>query len=88
MLLFLIGVLLPVHHFPAWLETIAVFLPTTQGIIVLRKVVVDGASLTAVWQDGSMVFLAVQSILFLVAGWILFNIGEQIAKRRGTLGQY
>ena len=60
MLLFLNGTLLPVHHFPAWLETIAVFLPTTQGIIVLRKVVIDGASLTAVWQDGSMVFLAVQ----------------------------
>ena len=87
-LLFLNGALLPVHHFPAWLETIAVFLPTTQGIIVLRKVVIDGASLTAVWEDGSMVFLAVQSILFLIVGWILFNIGEQVAKRRGTLGQY
>ena len=87
-LLFLNGALLPVHHSPAWLETVAVFLPTTQGIIVLRKVVIDGASLTAVWQDGSIVFLAVQSILFLIVGWILFNIGEQVAKRRGTLGQY
>ena len=87
-LLFLNGALLPVHHFPAWLETIAVFLPTTQGIIVLRKVVVDGASLTAVWEDGSMVFLAVQSILFLVVGWALFNVGERVAKRSGTLGQY
>ena len=87
-LLFLNGALLPVHHFPAWLETVAVFLPTTQGIIVLRKVVVDGASLTAVWQDGSMVFLAVQSLVFLVVGWILFNVGERVAKQRGTLGQY
>ena len=87
-LLFLNGALLPVHHFPPWLETVAVFLPTTQGIIVLRKVVVDGASLSAVWQDGSMVFLAVQSVLYLIAGWILFTIGEQVAKRRGTLGQY
>ena len=87
-LLFLNGALLPVHHFPAWLETIAVFLPTTQGIIVLRKVVIDGASLTAVWEDGSMVFLAVQSVLYLAAGWALFNVGERVAKRRGTLGQY
>ena len=87
-LLFLNGALLPVHHFPAWLETIAVFLPTTQGIIVLRKVVVDGASLTAVWEDGSMVFLAVQSVLYLVVGWALFNVGERVAKRQGTLGQY
>ena len=87
-LLFLNGALLPVHHFPPWLETVAVFLPTTQGIIVLRKVVVDGMSLTAVWQDGSMVFLAVQSLLFLVVGWILFNVGERVAKQRGTLGQY
>ena len=87
-LLFLNGALLPVHHFPAWLETIAVFLPTTQGIIVLRKVVIDDMSLIAVWEDGSMVFLAVQSVLYLVAGWALFNVGERVAKRRGTLGQY
>ena len=87
-LLFLNGALLPVHHFPAWLETIAVFLPTTQGIIVLRKVVVDDMSLIAVWQDGSMVFLAVQSVLFLAVGWALFNVGERVAKQRGTLGQY
>ena len=87
-LLFLNGALLPVHHFPPWLETVAVFLPTTQGIIVLRKVVVDGMSLTAVWQDGSMVFLAVQSAVFLLVGWVLFNVGERIAKQRGTLGQY
>ncbi len=87
-LLFLNGSLLPVHHFPAWLETIAVFLPTTQGIIVLRKVVVDDMSLIAVWEDGSMVFLAVQSVLYLVAGWALFNVGERVAKRQGTLGQY
>ena len=87
-LLFLNGALLPVHHFPAWLETVAVFLPTTQGIIVLRKVVVDDMSLIAVWEDGSMVFLAVQSALYLVAGWALFNVGERVAKRRGTLGQY
>ena len=87
-LLFLNGALLPVHHFPGWLETIAVFLPTTQGIIVLRKVVVDGASLIAVWEDGSMVFLAVQSVLYLAVGWALFIVGERVAKRRGTLGQY
>ncbi len=87
-LLFLNGALLPVHHFPPWLETVAVFLPTTQGIIVLRRVVIDGASLTAVWEDGSMVFLAVQSVVFLMVGWVLFNIGERIAKRRGSLGQY
>ena len=87
-LLFLNGALLPVHHFPAWLETFARFLPTTQGIIVLRKVVIDDMPLTAVWEDGSMVFLAVQSVLYLVAGWALFNVGERVAKRRGTLGQY
>ena len=87
-LLFLNGALLPVNHFPAWLETIAVFLPTTQGIIVLRKVVIDDMSLIAVWEDGSMLFLAVQSVLFLAAGWALFNVGERVAKQRGTLGQY
>ena len=88
MLLFLNGALLPIQYFPEWLETTARMLPTTQGIIVLRRVVIDGASLTAVWEDGSMVFLAVQSVVFLMVGWVLFNIGERIAKWRGSLGQY
>jgi len=87
-LLFLNGSLLPVHHFPAWLETIAVFLPTTQGIIVLRKVVIDDMSLLAVWEDGSMAFLAAQSVFYLAVGWAMFIVGERVAKRRGTLGQY
>jgi ABC-2 type transport system permease protein len=88
MLLFMNGALLPVHFFPAWLETFARLLPTTQGIIVMRKVIIDGESLAAVWADGSMVYLAVQSTIFLLAGWVIFNIGERFAKRRGTLGQY
>ena len=87
-LLFLNGALLPVNHFPVWLETFARFLPTTQGIIVLRKVVIDDMPLAAVWEDGSMVFLVVQSALYLTAGWTLFTVGERVAKRRGTLGQY
>lgn len=87
-LLFLNGALLPVHYFPEWLETVARMLPTTQGIAVLRKVVIDGMSLSAVWEDGSMVFLLVQSAVFLIVGWVIFNIGEQVAKRRGNLGQY
>ena len=68
LLLFLNGALLPIQYFPEWLETTARMLPTTQGIDVLRKVVVDGASLSAVWEDGSMVFLTVQSVVFLLVG--------------------
>jgi ABC-2 type transport system permease protein len=87
-LLFFNGSLLPVDKLPGVLEGITKFLPTTQGIIVLRKIILDGHSLASVWADGSLVFLLVHSAGLLAAGWLVFQYAERIAKRRGTLGQY
>jgi len=87
-LLFLNGSLLPVEQMPPWLSAISYLFPSTQGIIVLRRVALDGQSLAAVWQDGSLVWLLVHSTLFLLGGWIVFVICERAAKKQGSLGQY
>lgn len=87
-LLFLTGALLPISHFPAWLAIIAQTLPTTQGIIVLRSVMLDGRSLAAVWADGSLLLLLVHSTLYVVVGWLIFKWCERTAKRQATLSQY
>lgn len=87
-LLFLSGALLPVDDMPGWLAAIARTLPSTQGIVVLRRVILDGRSLVAVWQDGSLVWLIVHSAIYLTAGWLFFSVCEQFAKRQGSLGQY
>ena len=87
-LLFLNGSFLPVDRYPEWLESFAKLLPTTQGIIVLREVVLDGRSLAAVWADGSLGNLVLHSGVVLLVGWLVFKYCERVAKRRGTLGQY
>jgi ABC-2 type transport system permease protein len=87
-LVFLNGALLPVELFPDWLAFIARLLPTTQGIIVLRQVTLDGLTLTQTWQTGALGWLVVHSAVFLLLGWLIFRWCENIARQRGLLGQY
>ena len=87
-LVFLNGTLLPVHNMPGWLANIARLLPSTQGIVVLRRILLDGQSLASVWRDGSLLWLIVHSALFLATGWLVFGICERVAKEQGSLGQY
>jgi ABC-2 type transport system permease protein len=87
-LVFLNGALLPVEVFPPWLAFIARLLPTTQGIIVLRQVSLEGMSLADTWRSGSLGWLALHSAVFLLLGWFLFKWCENIARQRGLLGQY
>ncbi len=88
MLLFLNGSFLTVERMPVWLENAARSLPTTQGIDVLRRVVLDELTLVEVWRDGSLVWLVVHSAFFLLAGWTVYIWSERVARRRGLLGQY
>ncbi len=88
MLLFLNGAFLPVERMPDWLAGFAKTLPTTQGIIVLRKVILDGQSLASAWNDGSLVSLVVNSSIYFVGGWLVFRWCERVARQRGALGQY
>ena len=87
-LLWLSGALLPVALFPEWLETFSKFLPATQGIIVLRKVVLEGSSLSTAWANGSLALLIVNSTAYFVIGWSVFKWSERISKGRGLMGQY
>jgi ABC-2 type transport system permease protein len=88
LLLFLTGSFVPVSLFPGWLEAIARTLPTTQGIIVLRSVTLQGQSLAEVWASGSLGWLIVHTCLYLCTGWLVFKLCERYARRLGSLGQY
>lgn len=88
LLLFLNGSLLPIHLMPDWLASVAKTLPTTQGIVVLRSVVLDGASLRDVWLNNSLIWLIIHSLVYLLGGWIIFKLCESTAQKQGTLGKY
>jgi ABC-2 type transport system permease protein len=87
-ILFLNGALVPIERFPDWLAALARLVPTTQGISLLRRVVLDGQSLAAVWADGSLGNLTIHAAVFLAGGWLAYAWCECIAKRQGSLGQY
>jgi len=87
-LLFMNGTLLPIAVMPPWLAVIAQTLPSTQGIVVLRRVVLGGSSLAGTWRDGSLVWLLVHSTAYFAVGWAVFAYCERLAKARGSLGQY
>jgi ABC-2 type transport system permease protein len=87
-MLFLNGAFLPVDRLPEWLGLVAKGLPTTQGIVVVRRVMLDGQSLGDTWSDGSLVRLALPSAVLLAVGLAVFVYLQGVAKQRGTLGQY
>ena len=88
LLLFLTGVFLPVERFPPWLATITKIFPITEGNIVLRNVMLKQQSLATAWNDGSLVFLTIHTILYIGVGLLIFKWCEHIAKQAGSLGQY
>lgn len=88
LLLFTNGTFLPIENMPDWMAGIAELIPSTQGIVVMRQVALDGLTLSDVWNDGSLVFLIVHSVVFLILGWAVFTWCENIARNRGSLGQY
>jgi ABC-2 type transport system permease protein len=88
LMLFLNGTLLPVALMPDWLSPIARVMPSTQGVVVLRNVVLDGQTLSAAWADGSLMWLTIHSLGFLAFGYAAFALCERTAKRNGSLGQY
>ncbi|HET8843885.1 MAG TPA: ABC transporter permease [Ktedonobacteraceae bacterium] len=87
-MLFLTGALLPVTLFPPWLAAVAQTLPITQGIIVLRSIVLSGKSFADVWGDGSLPALIINSVVYVAVGAAIFLWCEAIAKRSGSMGQY
>ncbi|HLG78428.1 MAG TPA: ABC transporter permease [Ktedonobacteraceae bacterium] len=88
LMLFLTGALLPVTLFPGWLANFAKTLPITQGIIVLRALILDDKSLGNVWADGSLFWLLVNAVAYTCVGAFIFVLCERSARNSGSLGHY
>ncbi|MEV4356063.1 ABC transporter permease [Nonomuraea sp. NPDC004186] len=83
------GTLVPLAAMPdpvAFLSRLAV--PIAPGIEAMRDILLGGHSLAALPTGWGLGWLLVQPLLITVAGVILFNRLEHLARRRGTLGRY
>ncbi len=88
LILFTNGTFVAISLLPRWLQDFCLALPTTYGIIVLRRVTLNGESLVALWRDNSLPLLIAHSTLYIVVGWLTFLACERVARRQGSLGQY
>lgn len=80
------GSFVPVNLYPTWLQVVADLLPTTLGIQVTRKLLVQGGSLASAWGDESLIWLAVHSCALLILGAVAYELATRRALREGRLG--
>lgn len=80
------GVYYPTHVIPSWLQSFSAFIPLTYGLRALRRVVLEGASLSAV--AGDLLALSFASIMLFAIGIAAITAGFRYARHHGTLSQY
>lgn len=74
----------PVEQLPRTLQYAALTLPLTQGIKLLRSVMLSDSHIGV----NGVAFLVLTSGIYLVAGLAVFRTAEGVAKRKGLLGHY
>lgn len=80
--------LLPLDELPGWMEGFVNHFPFTQALILLRANAIQGVPLSQLIADGSVLSLAVTTVVFLGLGLVSFVIAERKARDWGTLNQY
>ncbi|MEW6672129.1 MAG: ABC transporter permease [Thermodesulfobacteriota bacterium] len=86
--LILTGAVTPIENFPAWLQIIAKTLPMTQGLKILRLLMIENIPLAAVLKSGDLFWLMIKSACYITLGLVSFRMFENIARERGLLGVY
>jgi len=87
-LIFLTGAIVPVEGFPHPFRLVAYALPTTQGISLMRAVLLEGKDWPQLLAEGGLPGLLINSAIYLALGLLAFAWCERIAKERGSLGHY
>src|SRR5215471_13707811 len=84
--LLLNGSFVPVSLFPSGLQVVSRLLPTTLGVEVGRRILLQGWSLSAVWSDLSLLWLLIHSSAMLVLGALFYQRSILRALHEGRLG--
>ncbi|MGH2560846.1 MAG: ABC transporter permease [Thermomicrobiales bacterium] len=82
------GALLPLDRMPDWAAALARLLPLAHVVQSMRNVLLDGRSFTTMGGDGGLVWLTATTVGWLIAGALVFQLGERAARRQGSLSRY
>ena len=80
------GVVFPVTVLPAWMQTLALLLPTTHALQALRMVLINGENLYGIWPE--ITSLALFCFVLLPISLKTLSYSVRRAKREGTLTHY
>jgi ABC-2 type transport system permease protein len=80
------GITFPVSLLPSWMQSLTYWLPQTYIIHAMRSATLSNAGLGAIAHDLGM--LLVFGLVWLAAGYLVFNWMERRARRTGAIGQY
>lgn len=80
------GITFPVSLLPAWMQSVARWLPQTYAITGVRKVALSGATVTDVLPE--IVALVGFGAFWLAVGYLVFRWMERRARQTGAIGQY
>jgi ABC-2 type transport system permease protein len=83
LLLVISGVYYPVSVLPQWMQWLSVVSPATYTLEGARKAILDGAGISAVWDDLWPLILI--GAVAVPLGLYVFSLGERYAKRHGRL---
>jgi ABC-2 type transport system permease protein len=86
MLVFFTGALAPIHN--AYLGALSKTLPLTWGIASLRAILMDGATITVLWQNGLLAGLLINTAFYITLGIVFFTWGQRRARELGVLAHY
>lgn len=80
------GVYYPTHVIPSWLRTLSDLLPLSYGLRALRRVLLQGASVSEVRTD--LIILVGETVGLAAIGGFSLVLAFRHARRQGTLSQY
>ncbi|MBX3010280.1 MAG: ABC transporter permease [Caldilineaceae bacterium] len=80
------GVSYPLSVMPAWMQSVAAWLPLTYAIQAIRAVTLNQATFLAIRHE--LTLLALFAIVLSALGYGIFRFTEGRARRTGSLGRY
>ncbi len=80
------GAYVPVYVYPEWLQIVAKLLPSTLGIDVMRRILIENQSLATTWSDHSLQWTLLHAAAMLVLGWTVYQAQIRRGLRDGRLG--
>jgi ABC-2 type transport system permease protein len=83
LLLVVSGVYYPVSVLPQWMQWLSVLSPATYTLEGARRAILDGAGVSAVWDDLWPLILI--GVVAVPLGLYVFSLGERYAKQHGRL---